>query len=250
MTLRYFIMASVLVHAALLAAWPLHLPAPGGGETTLHVALVDAPDPSPATRQSATVHKPVNTEPEAASHVTVDDKHADTQPRRHAPAQRPMRSVAYKTVLRSESTQQTAAPAPAEPQQAHHVPVTQQPRAEQLAAADPPQSHTAAASKVREGNVVSRLQANLHRRIYARFDYPLIARIKGWQGLVTLGLRVESDGTLTHLRVINTSGYAILDQASLRTLKGIARVPPAADWLGGRHVDLVLPVEYRLTEGG
>ena len=248
MTLRYFITASVLAHAALLAAWPLHLPAPGGGETTLHVALVDAPDPSSAARQSAIAHKTVNTEPEAPGHVTVAVKPADTQPRRHAPAQRPMRGVAYKSVLRSESTRQTAAPAT--PQQAHHVPVIQQSQAEQLAAADPPQSHTAAASKVREGNVVSRLRANLHQRIHARFDYPLIARVKGWQGLVTLGLRVEPDGTLTHLRVINTSGYAILDQASLRTLRGIARVPPAADWLGGRHVDLVLPVEYRLTEGG
>ncbi len=250
MTLRTFIAASVLVHAAVLAAWPPHLPMPGAGATTLHVALVDAQNPAPVSRQPAPVHETLDTKPKAASHAAAADKGSDDKSRRHAPAHRPMHAVAYKTVNTSHAMQQEVAPDPAKAQQADTAPAARPPRPEQLAAASLPPSHAAAPATVREGNVVSRLRDNLHRRIHARFSYPLIARIKGWQGQVTLGLRVEPDGTLTHLRVLNTSGYAILDQDSLRTLKGIARVPPAADWLGGRHVDLVLPVEYRLTEGG
>lgn len=250
MTLRYFITASVLIHAALLAAWPLHLPAPGGGATTLQVALVDAPYPAPAQRQAAPVHHAVSTEPKTTHPAAQADTHTEPKPTRHAPAFNLLRTVSYKTVRHSDTDRQAAAPTPTKPKQAEPAHTAQAGKPKQIAAANPKPSPPAAPAKVSEGDVVSRLQTNLHQRFHARFDYPLIARVKGWQGEVTLGLRVEPDGTLTHLRVINTSGYAILDQASLRTLKGIARVPPAADWLGGRHVDLELPVEYRLTEGG
>lgn len=247
MTLRTFIAASVLIHAAVLAAWPPHLPAPGGGVTTLHVALLDAPDPAPVQTQPAPVHKTVGSKPTAAIHTAKDDKHVDSKLRQHVPAG-PLRAVSFKTIQHSDASRRAAATA--KPQQTEPAPRAKTGKPAQVAAADPQPSNPAAPARVNEGEVVSRLQSSLHHRFNARFDYPLIARIKGWQGQVTLGLRVEPDGTLTHLRVINTSGYAILDQASLRTLKGIARVPPAADWLGGRHVDLELPVEYRLTEGG
>lgn len=250
MTLRHFITASVLLHAALLAAWPLHPPTPGGGAANLRVALMDVPDPATAQQQPAHAHKAVRSEPKVASQAAKIDRHTSPKPRHHAPAHYPLRAVSYKTVQRSESSRQVAAPAPAKSRQPEPTPQAQLHKPRQRAAANPRPSHPIRSAEVSKGDVVSRVQANLHRRIQARFDYPLIARIKGWQGQVTLGLRVEPDGTLTHLRVIATSGYPILDRASLSTLKGIARVPPAADWLGGRHVDLVLPVEYRLTEGG
>lgn len=250
MTLRYFITASVLIHAALLAAWPLHLPAPGGGATTLHVALMDTPDPAPTQQQAASVHQRVNTEPKTTHHTAKTDTPTQPKPHRHGTAFNPLRTVSYNTVQRSDPGRQAMAPEPAKSKQADPADKAQAQKTEPLAVENPRPSLPVAPIKVSAGDVVSRLQTSLHHRFNARFDYPLIARIKGWQGQVTLGLRVEPDGTLTHLRVIDTSGYAILDQASLRTLKGIARVPPAADWLGGRHVDLELPVEYRLTEGG
>ena len=98
--------------------------------------------------------------------------------------------------------------------------------------------------------VAGQLKSNLFRRLRAHFQYPLIARMRGWQGMVKVGVRVEADGSLSHLRVIETSGYSVLDENSLRTVRAIAHVPRAAGWLQGRHVDLILPVKYRLSRGG
>jgi len=95
----------------------------------------------------------------------------------------------------------------------------------------------------------ARLKHALFQRLHAHFQYPFIARMRGWQGLVKVGVRVEADGSLSHLRVIETSGYSILDDNSLSTVRALAHVPRAAAWLQGRHVDLVLPVRYRLTQG-
>jgi protein TonB len=246
MTLRYFLCASVLLHAAVLAAWPARPPAPVGGDTALRVALVDVQDPSPTSRVAAPVHDTHGKQQRAVSHD--EDSGPRDEHRRHPSVRGPVHTVSYQSARAADAAQQTSSPT-SDPRQADHAPAVQAPPV-RTAMASPPATRETDSAHVREGEVVSRLRDTLHRRIHARFEYPLIARIKGWEGLVTLGLRVEPDGTLTHLRVIATSGYPILDQASLRTLRGIARVPPAADWLRGRHVDLVLPVEYRLTEGG
>lgn len=249
MTLYRCIAVSALLHAALLAAWPLHRPRPGGtAEPPLHVALTKAPDQVSAPRRAHAGDKANDPRPRKV-------QHAPGQPiigRAAAPAVPPPVPAAThhaEAAIRQVGDDRTRH-APQPPDRRH---------AEEFAETAPPQpvnplqspgSSSASAAKIPQGAVVSLLRANLTRRIHAVFDYPLIARIKGWQGEVKLGMRVEPDGTLTDLRVIVSSGYAILDRSSLRTLQGIARIPPAAQWLQGRHVDLILPVEYRLTEGG
>jgi protein TonB len=90
----------------------------------------------------------------------------------------------------------------------------------------------------------SRLLANLANYFY----YPALARRNGWEGTVLLGLRVEPDGQLDKIRLERSSGYAVLDNSALNSLKRIGNLVEARAWLEGHSVDMQLPVIYRLIE--
>ena len=81
------------------------------------------------------------------------------------------------------------------------------------------------------------------------FSYPMLARRRGWEGIVRVGVRVEANGNLTRLHLVEPCPYDVLNSAAINSLSRLARLPRAGDWLQGNHVDLVLPVEYRLLEG-
>ena len=92
-----------------------------------------------------------------------------------------------------------------------------------------------------------RIETALRLRLAEHFRYPPLARRRGWEGTVRLGLRIEPDGRLTRVRVLAGSGYGVLDRAAARALERVGRIPEAAGWLGGQPFDMVLPVEYRLV---
>jgi outer membrane biosynthesis protein TonB len=61
-------------------------------------------------------------------------------------------------------------------------------------------------------------------------------------------LHIESDDHISRLHVTETSGYPVLDQAAISSLQ-LASVPYAGQWLNGHAIDIMVPVEYRLTGG-
>lgn len=92
------------------------------------------------------------------------------------------------------------------------------------------------------------LRAMLQAAFEAQFVYPPLARRHGWQGRVHLALRIEADGRLRELRVLRSSGYAVLDQDALQTLARVNQLRQSHAWLDDRPVDIELPVVYRLIE--
>jgi TonB family protein len=78
--------------------------------------------------------------------------------------------------------------------------------------------------------------------------YPPLARNRGWEGTVLLGLRMEPDGHLEKIRIERGSGYAVLDHSALNSLSRLGHVAEASLWLNGRGMDVQLPVIYRLVE--
>ena len=93
------------------------------------------------------------------------------------------------------------------------------------------------------GEVVREIQSVFS----ARFTYPILARRRGWQGRARFGMQIESDGRLTGIRVLQGSGYGLLDRAALDTLQRVRL--PAGGYLPRSDFDIDLVVEYRLTEG-
>jgi protein TonB len=92
--------------------------------------------------------------------------------------------------------------------------------------------------------LLGELQTSLSRYLV----YPPLARSRGWEGTVLLGLRVASDGRLDKIRVEQSSGYAVLDNSALNSLYRLGRLAEATAWLNGRGQDMQLPVIYRLID--
>jgi protein TonB len=103
-------------------------------------------------------------------------------------------------------------------------------------------------SSLDSGASQARIRALLLADLARHFDYPLVARARGWQGTVLLGLRVESDGHLDQVHIENSSGYAVLDRSALNSVNRLGYLTEAVAWLNGRSHDIQLPVIYRLVE--
>ncbi len=114
-------------------------------------------------------------------------------------------------------------------------------------APDPEQAASADRGTARQ-SPGEQLRKSLMHLVYSRFKYPVLARRKGWQGIVKLEVRIESDGRISRLRVEQTSGYPVLDRAALQALR-LASVPDAEQWMKGQAIDIIIPVEYRLVGG-
>mgnify|MGYP001498690066 FL=1 len=76
--------------------------------------------------------------------------------------------------------------------------------------------------------------------------YPLIARKKGWEGRVVLQTDVDKQGNVKFVRILESSGFKVLDDISIETLK-TWRFKPAK--LGNKFVDDIvdIPVKFVLT---
>jgi len=98
---------------------------------------------------------------------------------------------------------------------------------------------TAAAPASRQGPGPRDLAAVRHR-IDAHKVYPQIAVRNGWEGRVLVEMRLEGDGSLTAVRLLEGSGYAVLDDATIVAVRRASPFPPVARVL-------TVPVEYRLV---
>ena len=68
--------------------------------------------------------------------------------------------------------------------------------------------------------------ARIKRQIELSWDYPNEAQRKGITGELTLRFQISRDGNLMNVRLINSSGYSILDEAALQAVKSAAPYYP------------------------
>ncbi len=99
-------------------------------------------------------------------------------------------------------------------------------------------------TKLASAHIRGKLQTNLARY----FSYPAIARQRGWQGHVQIRFRVQPDGKLANIYIARSSGYRLLDKSALKALRQVEPLVEAATLLGGKSVDIELPVIYKLEQ--
>ena len=220
--IKWFLGLSVAVHTAALIAWSQHDYQAGHSGQVLLLsvnnqtgAAVVQPQSPAASQPGATPDAPPVQPPAELSPPAVAST-AKQQQAEHATPSPVMTTAATP----SHSTPQ--------PQQTSQV--------------------AQAASTVTRENQDQHLRTSVMELIASKLNYPAIARRKGWQGIVRLELRIEADGRISNLQIDATSGYSVLDEAALQSLQ-LANVPDATQWLGGKAIDLVVPVEYRLIDG-
>jgi protein TonB len=72
--------------------------------------------------------------------------------------------------------------------------------------------------------------------------YPLLARTRGWQGSVDVGLVVLADGSVDAASLRRSSGYGVLDEAAIAVARRSRFKPPASS---GLRAPLHGRIEYR-----
>ena len=56
-------------------------------------------------------------------------------------------------------------------------------------------------------------------------EYPAVARLRGYEGIVMLAVEIFIDGTVGNSKIKSSSGYAVLDRTALETVKTWKFIP-------------------------
>jgi protein TonB len=212
-----FLALSVAAHVILLLAWTAPTPQAGNPGRVL---LLDVADKTGQVAPSALVDS--------------EKEHRQTLSRQPAPLAEPVHT-AQRTIRKEPVEANTQA---TDTHQADSPDIPETGAAPNLAASSPRPS---------QEESDRHLRSSVLELVTQRLSYPAIARRKGWQGVVILTLHIESDGLISDLHVNETSGYAALDQAAIKSLQ-LASIPGARRWLHGHSIDMLIPIEYRLLD--
>jgi periplasmic protein TonB len=150
------------------------------------------------------------------------------------PTPRPIREAEPKPQLSPESATRPAAKPVPEPETAS-LPAAKVPSPEQAnrsfgehAAIGPAAKRDTGAKPTGRAQPGPELDAYLRRvvqQIEAKKHYPLLARTRRIEGRATVAFRISPQGGLRTPRVLNHSGYDILDRAALRAVSDAAPFP-------------------------
>jgi protein TonB len=216
---------SLAVHAA---AMSLSLPAP-------RVSLLEPRQMLEVTLREPAAPPAVSPEPASlAPAAPVAEKRARPERRKHEPL-----TLARKTEPRAPSPPENAAeeraPAPA-PETSI---VT-------LAPAPPPLAAQPATPQVSRSDLLSSYGQAISKALARYKEYPPIAQMQGWQGAVTMRLRVAPSGRLIEAEVHASSGHEALDRQALAMASKPERFPPPPDGLRDSEIAVLVPVVFRL----
>lgn len=78
--------------------------------------------------------------------------------------------------------------------------------------------------------------------------YPPLARERSWEGRVRIGVYGARGAGPPRLRLLEGSGYALLDEQALAMMREALLRTPLPEGLHGRSFELVLPVEFSLEQ--
>ena len=108
------------------------------------------------------------------------------------------------------------------------------------------QSQTAVTKKknsISKAHVVS----IIYKQLNNHFTYPKIAQKRNWQGQVIISFRLNRDGNIQNIKIMHSSGYGILDQAAVASLKKVGQLPQITTLLNS-GMEIQMPIIYQLTK--
>lgn len=78
--------------------------------------------------------------------------------------------------------------------------------------------------------------------------YPDDARTRHEEDTVSVRISVDRNGNVLRVSVVNSHGYALLDQEALRMVQQAAPLPPFPAELSGDRLNIVVPIEFFLLQ--
>jgi protein TonB len=226
-----FIFISLIIHTALISLITQNVqPEPEAEVKRAHVVMTryyqKQPEPAveskpapPPEIESKLTPEPKPAPPSVSEPVPVSETVVEPPPEAEKPLPEPEQASsdgpdAARSEAAEESSEETSA----------------------STAAPPPQKERSA------GNPFT----GLLQRINAARDstYPLIAKKRGWQGRVVVQIRLDIEGELLSVQIIEGSKYPVFDDAASDLVSKVLE-RPYPHYLG-REVVLKLPITYRL----
>ncbi|MCB1745284.1 MAG: energy transducer TonB, partial [Gammaproteobacteria bacterium] len=77
--------------------------------------------------------------------------------------------------------------------------------------------------------------------------YPLQARRRHHEGVVAMRFVIDRDGKLLEHSIQRSSGSGLLDDAARELIASVAPYPPPPRGIGSMPIELVVPIQYRLS---
>ena len=277
--------AAVLLHTGLVSAglwWYRDLPGPAPEGTTVavnisHIGWVTpnvpaendlaAPPISESVQNTAaeTVEESIPAErivkevtkevvEETASDTATASATEPTATNAKPPEIRPPKEVVEKTPAESsiepEMTQQQAGTTPQQhPEPAPKTSESMQQPASEFSPSAAPAVTTQAPSveaETSDPELEQRYLAALHRALQEAMQYPHSAKRRRQQGTAWIEFRVQQEGTLSGIQLRESSGYPLLDEAALETVKSLGRFEPIPDEMARNMLTLAIPISFQL----
>jgi len=79
--------------------------------------------------------------------------------------------------------------------------------------------------------------------ITRQLAYPPMARKMRWSGKVIVAFVIAEDGTVHNLRVVDSSGFPILDRSAAETVRNVAPFPKPPV-----RAEIVVPINFRMMQ--
>ena len=92
----------------------------------------------------------------------------------------------------------------------------------------------------------AKILGHIRQKLVQHFEYPRLARRRGWQGQVLLGFQIDHAGSIQHIHIKQSSGYAILDNSAIAALSKLGKVENSSIGLVKQTWRLEIPIIYRL----
>nr|MBI3613915.1 energy transducer TonB [Nitrospirota bacterium] len=214
-------------------------PVPAIRQQSAQAAVAKPVEPTPAAREAITQQGPASSEPIAtpvAPPTPAPSTHsAAASVMANAPSAQPQTAIQTQSVHSDPQAQAQDIPAPQAPPAtvASLMPATQ----------PGPQAQPTQATQTKSD--YGWLGQMLRTRVEQLKHYPHVARANRWEGRVVLRAVIGEDGQLVDLKVSESSGHSILDEAAMEVLKKAAPLT-LPEPLGRPQVVVQVPISYRL----
>jgi protein TonB len=77
-------------------------------------------------------------------------------------------------------------------------------------------------------------------------QYPKIAQMRGWQGLIIIELQLNPQGGVIYSQIKKSSGYDVLDQEALEMIKRASPFPQPPEALRNKNFTVLVPISFKL----
>lgn len=85
----------------------------------------------------------------------------------------------------------------------------------------------------------------LSREIAKHINYPGIAKMRGWQGVVEIDFQLDGNGKILSQKIRTSSGFEVLDKQALEMVKK-SNFPTPPEVLKSTAFNVTVPVSFRL----